>query len=87
MSLPQPAECESFGLTVHDFDAQAVAVLHCVGDLTAVSYAWQYLFRSWLPNSAYQPAHLRGFEVFVRTPEELGWETFDLYGCLPIVSL
>lgn len=87
LSLPQPAECESFGLTVHDFDAQAVAVLHCVGDLTAVSYAWQYLFRSWLPNSAYQPAHLRGFEVFVRTPEELGWETFDLYGCLPIVSL
>jgi hypothetical protein len=28
-----------------------------------------------------------GFEVFVRTPEEIGWETFDLYGCLPIVKL
>jgi hypothetical protein len=26
-------------------------------------------------------------EVFVRTPEEIGWETFDLYGCLPIVKL
>lgn len=85
--LPNRAECEPFGLTVCNFEAEALAVLHCAGDLTAVSYAWQYLFRIWLPNSDYEPANLRGFEVFVRTPEELGWETFDLYGCLPIVSL
>ncbi len=87
LPLPQRAECEAFGLTVRDFEAEAVAVLHCVGDLTAVSYAWQYLFRIWLPNSGYQPANMPGFELFVRTPEEIGWETFDLYGCLPIVSL
>lgn len=85
--MPNRAECESLGLTVRDFEAEAVAVLHCVGDISAVSYAWQYLFRIWLPASGYQPANLPGFEVFVRTPEELGWETFDLYGCLPIVRL
>jgi len=85
--MPNRAECESFGLTVRDFEAEAVAVLHCVGDISAVSYAWQYLFRIWLPGSGYQPANLRGFEVFVRTPEEIGWETFDLYGCLPLVRL
>lgn len=85
--LPKRAECEAFGLTVRDFEAEAVAVLHCVGDLSVVSYAWQYLFRIWLPNSGYQPANMPAFEVFVRTPEEIGWETFDLYGCLPIVRL
>jgi AraC family transcriptional regulator len=85
--LPNRAECESLGLTVRDFEAEAVAVLHCVGDISVVSYAWQYLFRIWLPASGYQPANMPNFEVFVRTPEEIGWETFDLYGCLPIVRL
>lgn len=85
--LPDRAECESIGLTMRDFEAEAVAVLHCVGDISVVSYAWQYLFRIWLPASGYQPANSPGFEVFVRTPEEIGWETFDLYGCLPIVKL
>ncbi len=85
--MPDRAECESLGLTVRDFEAEAVAVLHCTGDITVVSYAWQYLFRIWLPGSGYQPANLPGFEVFVRTPEEIGWETFDLYGCLPLVRL
>jgi AraC family transcriptional regulator len=85
--MPNRAECESLGLTVRDFEAESVAVLHCVGDISVVSYAWQYLFRIWLPASGYQPANTHGFEVFVRTPEEIGWETFDLYGCLPIVRL
>src|SRR5262245_1281270 len=64
--LPNRAECESLGLTVRDFEAEALAVLHCVGDLSAVSYAWQYLFRIWLPASGYQPANVPSFEVFVR---------------------
>lgn len=85
--MPNRAECEPLGLTTRDFEAAAVAVLHCVGDLSAVGTAWQYLFRSWLPASGFQPANMPGFEVFVRTPEEIGWETFDLYGCLPIVRL
>lgn len=85
--MPDRAECEALGLTMRDFETEAVAVLHCVGDLSAVGIAWQYLFRIWLPASGYQPAHLPAFEVFVRTPEEIGWETFDLYGCLPVVKL
>jgi AraC family transcriptional regulator len=85
--MPERAECEPLGLTKRDFETQTVAVLHCVGDLSAVGLAWQYLFRIWLPASGYQPANAPGFEVFVRTPEEIGWETFDLYGCLPIDKL
>ena len=89
-SLPQRAdraECEPLGLTARDFEAEALAVIHCVGDLSVVSCAWQHLFRVWLPASGYQPANAPAFEVFARTPEEIGWETFDLYACLPIVRL
>lgn len=85
--MPDRAECEPLGLTMRDFEAEAVAVLHCAGDLSAVGIAWQYLFRIWLPASGFQPANMPGLEVFVRTPEEIGWETFDLYGCFPIVKL
>lgn len=85
--LPNRAECEPLGLTVRDFEAGTIAVLRCTGDITVVSYAWQYLFRIWLPASGYQPANLPGFEIFARTPEEIGWETFDLYGCLPLVKM
>jgi DNA gyrase inhibitor GyrI len=74
-------------LTRREFEAEAIAVIHCVGDLSLVSYAWQYRFRIWLPASLYQPADMPAFEVFARTPEEIGWETFDLYACLPIVGL
>lgn len=84
---PNRAECEALGLTVREFEAETVAALHCVGDISAVGDAWQYLFRSWLPASGYQPANTPAFELFVRTPEEIGWETFDLYGCLPIAKL
>ncbi|MBS1788762.1 MAG: AraC family transcriptional regulator [Acidobacteria bacterium] len=85
--MPDRGECEPLGLTIRDFETEDLAVLHCVGDLSAVGTAWQYLFRIWLPASGYQPANAPGFEVFVRTPEQIGWETFDLYGCLPITKL
>ncbi|HLG17088.1 MAG TPA: helix-turn-helix domain-containing protein [Blastocatellia bacterium] len=87
LSMPDRAECEPLGLTARDFEAEALAVIHCVGDLSVVSCAWQHLFRVWLPASGYQPANAPAFEVFARTPEEIGWETFDLYACLPIVRL
>ena len=87
LQMPDRTECEPLGMTIRDFEAEDVAVLHCVGDISAVGTAWQYLFRIWLPSSGYQPANSPGFEVFVRTPEEIGWETFDLFGCIPITKL
>jgi AraC-like DNA-binding protein/DNA gyrase inhibitor GyrI len=87
LSIPNRVECEPLGLTARDFEAEEIAVIHCVGGLSEVGYAWQYLFRIWLPASRYQPANMPAFEVFARTPEEIGWETFDLYCCLPIIRL
>ena len=85
--MPDRAECEAFGLSKREFEAEAIALIHCVGDISLVAHAWQYLFRIWLPASGYQPANMPAFEVFARTPEEIGWETFDLYCCLPIARL
>ena len=84
---PNRSECQAYGLSARDFEAETVAMIHCAGDISAVGDAWQYLFRIWLPNSGYQPANMPAFELFVRTPEEIGWETFDLYACLPLAKL
>jgi AraC family transcriptional regulator len=55
--------------------------------LAHVDRAWQYLYRIWLPSGAFEPADLPAMEMFVRLPEEIGWETFDLQTCIPVVRL
>jgi len=75
------------GLTIRDLQPQDVASIHCVGDLGQVDRAWHYLYRVWLPSVAYEPADLPAMEVFVRLPEEIGWETFDLKAVIPVARL
>ena len=86
-SLPTQSECDAPGLSLRDFEPQQVVAFHCVGDLAHVDRAWQYLYRIWLPSSAFEPADLPAMEMFVRLPEEIGWETFDLQTCIPVVRL
>ncbi len=83
--LPGPAECSRRGFSFHDFEAQDVASIHCIGDLGHVDRAWNYLYRVWLPSAAYEPADRPAMQLFVRLPEEIGWETFDLKACIPVV--
>ena len=85
--LPDPSECESRGFSIRDFEAQESASMHCVGDLAQIERAWQYLYRAWLPSVAFEPADLPAMEIFVRLPEEIGWETFDLEACIPVARL
>src|ERR1022692_1153124 len=75
------------GLTIRDFASQQIVPFHCVGDLAHVDRAWHYLYRIWLPSGAFEPADLPAMEMFVRLPEEIGWETFDLQTCIPVVRL
>ncbi len=63
------------------------ATLHCTGDITRVAQAWDYLYRDWLPNSGYVPRHFPAMEEFLKGPEEIGWETFDLNGRIPVEKL
>jgi DNA gyrase inhibitor GyrI/AraC-like DNA-binding protein len=63
------------------------AVLHCRGDIQKVDRAWRYLFHAWLPGSGYQPADEPALEVFRAHPAEVGWDTFDIDCCMPVVPL
>jgi AraC family transcriptional regulator len=85
--LPASLECGPRGFSIRDFEPQEIAAIHCTGDLGLVDRAWHYLYRVWLPSVAYDPADLPAMELFVRLPEEIGWETFDLQACIPVVRL
>jgi DNA gyrase inhibitor GyrI len=87
MPLPGPSECGPSGFTIRDFESRQIAAIHCVGDLAHVDRAWHYLYRIWLPSVAFEPADLPAMEVFVRLPEEIGWERFDLQVCIPVARL
>lgn len=72
------------GFSVRDFAPMRMASVHCVGDLAVVDRAWQYLYRVWLPSGFYEPADRPAMEMFLKLPEEIGWETFDLEACIPV---
>jgi DNA gyrase inhibitor GyrI len=84
---PDAAECSPRGFSIRDLESQETAGIHCTGDLGLVDRAWQYLYRIWLPSVAFEPADLPAMEIFVRLPEEIGWQTFDLKACIPVARL
>ncbi len=59
------------------------------GDLRTEDQTWQYLWRHWLPRSAYQPAPLPAMEIYHRLPQqpEGGWDTLFLDCAIPVVRL
>ena len=87
LPLPGRSECSRSGFSIRDLESQQIAAIHCVGDIGHVDRAWHYLYRIWLPSVAFEPADLPAMEVFVRLPEEIGWETFDLQACIPVARL
>jgi len=81
---PSPPEVAAAGLSARRFAALELATVHLQGDLAAVDVAWQWLYRRWLPGQRRVPANLPAMELFVRLPEEIGWERFDLIACVPL---
>lgn len=67
-----------------EMPAAAYATVHCQGKLDEVAKAWDYLYKVWLPQSAYLPLHYPAIEEFVQGPEEIGWENFNLKCRLPV---
>ncbi len=63
------------------------ATVHCQGDITDVSKAWDYLYLHWLPNSNYMPVDYAALEEFLKGPEDIGWQQFDLKCRVPITKL
>lgn len=72
------------GLSSRTFAEEHVAVMRASGGIDEVGRVWQYLYRCWLPESRYEPGDSPAMEIFLKLPEEIGWEKFDLYACIPV---
>jgi len=84
---PSPADVDRGGLSARRFSALELATVHVRGDLAAVDVVWQWLYRTWLPRQRRFPANLPAMELFVRLPEEIGWEQFDLVAAVPLSKI
>lgn len=76
---PAPA-----GLHAARREAGRWATTRVTGDLAAVDRAWALLFKSWLPASGLDLRPAPAEEIYHRTPEEIGWERFELTLALPL---
>lgn len=71
-------------LRLRDEPALTVAQIHLQGDLNSEDAIWQYLYRVWLPESDYEPAHAPAREIYRTLPSVTGWAHLDLLCALPI---
>src|SRR5579864_8260531 len=64
--------------------AMRYAAIRVSGDIHKVATAWDYLYRDWLVNSAYEPEHAPALEVFRDKESAMDWSHFELELCLPV---
>jgi DNA gyrase inhibitor GyrI len=72
------------GVSVRSLDGGFYAELRVTGDLQATLDAWEYLYRTWLPVSGYEPAAAPCIEVLRSAPSD---GPFDLTCQIPILLL
>ncbi len=84
MTVPASTKPEAH-ISLRTLPACRIAAIHCVGDIARVDRAWQYLYRHWLPYSGYLPDNIPAMEIYVRTPDEIGWETFDIDCAIAVI--
>jgi AraC family transcriptional regulator len=78
-----PFECME-GMSKLKMPAMRYAVITVSGDIHKVATAWDYLYRDWLINSAWEPEHAPALEVFLDKESALDWSHFELDLCLPV---
>ena len=78
-----PFECRE-GMSRLRMPAMQYAAIHVSGDIDTVATAWDYLYRDWLINSAYEPEHAPALEVFLDKESAMDWSHFELELCLPV---
>lgn len=66
---------EGFG--VHEFPAVRAVEVHC-SCLRDTAYAWDYLYETWLPNSAFEPAEMPALKRFRRLPMQWDREAWNV---------
>ncbi len=72
------------GLFAAHRDAGQWAMTHVSGDLQAVDRAWNLLFKRWLPASGRNLRDAPAEEIYRQTPDQIGWDVFDLTLALPV---
>jgi AraC family transcriptional regulator len=60
------------------------AVVTVSGAFNFVATATNYLFNHWLINSAFEPEHQHGLEIFLDKKNICNWNHFDLELCVPV---
>src|SRR6202162_1565881 len=83
-----PFECmqgmSNLGISKLKMPAMRYAAIKVSGDINKVATAWDYLYRDWLINSAYEPEHAPALEVFLDKESATDWSHFELELCLPV---
>ncbi len=54
------------------------------GDITLVTYAFNFLYNQWLITSSYEPEHEHTIEIFQDKANVCNWSHFELELCIPI---
>lgn len=65
-------------------DAGTWAMLCATGDFQAVDRAWNLFFKSWLPGSGLNLRDVPAEEIYHQTPDEIGWDRFELTLAIPL---
>ena len=86
LASDSPFECGD-GMSMLTMPAMRYAVTRVSGDIRCVATAWDYLIRSWLISSAYEPEHAPALEIFLDKEKATDWSHFELELCLPIRKL
>ena len=81
-----PFKCRE-GMSKLKMPAKRYAIIKVSGDIHKVATAWDYLYRDWLINSAYEPEHAPALEVFLDKEAATDWSHFELELCLPVRKL
>jgi AraC family transcriptional regulator len=81
-----PFKCAE-GISKLKLPAMRYAAIRVSGDIRRVATAWDYLIRSWLIASAYEPEHAPALEIMLDKENATDWSHFELDLCLPIRKL
>jgi AraC family transcriptional regulator len=83
LASSSPFQCTK-GMSKLKMPAMRYAAVKVSGDIHKVATAWDYLYRDWLINSAYEPEHAPALEVFLDKDSATDWSHFELELCLPV---
>ncbi|HEX7641324.1 MAG TPA: AraC family transcriptional regulator [Burkholderiaceae bacterium] len=72
------------GMSALAMPAMRYAVVKVSGDLYRIATAWDYLYRSWLIRSEYEPQHAPALEIFTNKEQATDWSHLDLELCVPV---